>query len=322
MKLSLVIPCYNESENVKPFFDTANEVLKEKIPSYELIFVNDGSLDDTYSKLKLICESSDIPVKVISFSKNFGKEAAIFAGLSEAQGDYISLIDADLQQNPKYILDMVSYLDEHEDTDCVAAYQEKRHENKLNVFFKSSFYKVINKMSDTEFVNGASDFRTFRSSMKDAILQMTEYHRFSKGIFSWVGFNTHYMPYDADERLSGTSKWSFYKLCKYAIEGIVAFTTAPLKISTAVGTLTSIGALIYMIAVIIQKLAFGIAVPGYATIVVLILFIGGIQLLSLGIMGEYLSRTYIQSKHRPIYIVKNKIESKEFYIAQEKQTGE
>ncbi len=311
MKLSLVIPCYNEAENVEPLYEKVNEVMKDEVESYEFIFVNDGSKDETYKKLKSICKNAEVPVKVINFSRNFGKDSAIFAGLKASQGDYISIIDADLQQNPAYVLKMVKYLDENEEYDCVAAFQNERHESKLNIFLKSSFYKVINRMSDTEFVNGASDFRTFRRPMCDAILQMTEFHRFSKGIFSWVGFNTYYMPYEAGDRLSGTSKWSFGKLMKYAIEGIVAFTTAPLRISTAVGTLTSVVSLIYMIIVIIQKLAFGIAVPGYATIVVLILFLGGIQLLSLGIMGEYLSKTYIQSKGRPIYIVKEQIDNSE-----------
>ena len=244
------------------------------------------------------------PVKIIDFSRNFGKEAAIYAGLRETTGEYISLIDADLQQNPEFVLKMVNILDENREYDCVAAYQEKRNEGKVKIFFKNCFYKIINKMADIEFVNGASDFRTFRRNMCEAILEMSEYHRFSKGIFSWVGFNTYYMPYSADERLSGTSKWSFLKLCKYAIEGIVAFTTTPLRISTMIGTLTSFASLIYMLVVIIQKLAFGIAIPGYATIVVLILFLGGIQLLSLGIIGEYLSKTYIQTKGRPIYIAK------------------
>ncbi|MBQ2500115.1 MAG: glycosyltransferase, partial [Clostridia bacterium] len=189
-------------------------------------------------------------------------------------------------------------------------YQEERREGAFRAFCKRRFYRLINKLSDTEFVDGASDFRTFRSSMKDAILEMSEYHRFSKGIFSWVGFNTYYMPYEAEERLSGTTKWSFGKLCKYAVEGIVAFTTVPLKISTWVGCLTSIGALIYIIAVIIEKFAYGIDVPGYATIVILILFLGGLQLLALGINGEYLARTYIQSKHRPVYIAKEVLSNK------------
>lgn len=310
LKLSLVIPCYNEADNVQPLFDKVNSVLFGKVDSYEFVFVNDGSKDETFENLKFICKNETIPVKVINFSRNFGKESAIYAGLKHADGEYISLIDADLQQNPEYVLKMVEFLERSDEYDCVAAYQEKRHEGKINVFCKNCFYKLINKISETEFVNGASDFRTFRSSMKDAILDMGEYHRFSKGIFSWVGFNTYYMPYTVEERHSGSSKWSFWKLCRYAIEGIVAFTTTPLKISSFVGSLTSIAALIYMIVVIIQKLALGIAIPGYATIVVLILFLGGLQLLSLGIIGEYLSKIYIQSKGRPIFIAKDILDNR------------
>jgi len=304
LKLSLVIPCYNEENNVMPLFEKVNETFKGNIDSYEFIFVNDGSHDATMNNLTEILNETEIPVKIINFSRNFGKDAAIFAGLKEADGEIISLIDADLQQDPSYVVKMVQYLDENPEYDCVTAYQDVRHESKFRIWCKRRFYHLINKMSDTEFVDGASDFRTFRACMKDAILEMSEYHRFSKGIFSWVGFNTYYMPYEADERLAGTSKWSFWKLCKYAIDGIVAFTTVPLKISTGVGTFTALASLIYMIVVIIEKIAFGIAVPGYATIVVLILFLGGMQLLALGINGEYLSKTYIQSKHRPIYIAK------------------
>ncbi|MBQ1895471.1 MAG: glycosyltransferase family 2 protein [Clostridia bacterium] len=310
MFLSVVIPCFNEADNVLPLYEKVCSTLENKTDDFEFVFVNDGSKDETLANLKSICETSPHTVKVVSFSRNFGKEAAIYAGLEHAEGDLISLIDADLQQDPAYIVKMVDYLNENPDCDCVAAYQEERREGAFRAFCKRRFYRLINKLSDTEFVDGASDFRTFRSSMKDAILEMSEYHRFSKGIFSWVGFNTYYMPYEAEERLSGTTKWSFGKLCKYAIEGIVAFTTVPLKISTWVGCLTSLGALIYIIAVIIEKFAYGIDVPGYATIVILILFLGGLQLLALGINGEYLARTYIQSKHRPVYIAKEVLSNK------------
>ncbi len=309
MKLSLIIPCYNEEGNVQPMYEKVVSTFSGKIDSYEFVFVNDGSADATAAKLKEIYQTAEQPVKVVNFSRNFGKEAAIYAGLQHVSGDYISIIDADLQQDPAYVLQMVDFLEEHEDYDSVAAFQEERKESAFMVKTKNAFYKIINKISDTEFVSGASDFRTFRSRVKDAILQMSEYHRFSKGIFSWVGFQTYYMPYNVDDRLSGTSKWSFWKLMKYAIEGIVAFTTVPLKLSTWVGSLTSLAALIYIIVVIIQKLACGIDVPGYATIVVLILFLGGMQLLALGIIGEYLSRTYIQSKNRPIYLAREVLDN-------------
>ena len=310
MFLSVVVPCFNEADNVLPLYEKVCSTLENKADDFEFVFINDGSKDETLANLKSICDSSSHPVKVVSFSRNFGKEAAIYAGLEHAEGDLISLIDADLQQDPEYIVKMVEYLNENPDCDCVAAFQEERREGAFRAVCKRRFYRLINKLSDTEFVDGASDFRTFRASMKDAILEMSEYHRFSKGIFSWVGFNTYYMPYEAEERLSGTTKWSFGKLCKYAIDGIVAFTTVPLKISTWVGCLTSLGALIYIIAVIIEKFAYGIDVPGYATIVILILFLGGLQLLALGINGEYLAKTYIQSKHRPVYIAKEVLSNK------------
>lgn len=309
MKLSLIIPCYNEEGNVQPMYEKVVSTFSGKVDSYEFVFVNDGSSDATAAKLKKIYQSAEQPVKVVNFSRNFGKEAAIYAGLQHVSGDYISIIDADLQQDPAYVLQMVDFLEEHEDYDSVAAFQEERKESAFMAKTKNAFYKIINKISDTEFVSGASDFRTFRSRVKDAILQMSEYHRFSKGIFSWVGFQTYYMPYNVDDRLTGTSKWSFWKLMKYAIEGIVAFTTVPLKLSTWIGSLTSLAALIYIIVVIIQKLACGIDVPGYATIVVLILFLGGMQLLALGIIGEYLSRIYIQSKNRPIYLAREVLDN-------------
>lgn len=317
MKLSLVIPCFNEEGNIKPMYQKVADTFEGKIEDYEFVFVNDGSSDQTEAQLKALLESSTLPIKVVHFSRNFGKEAAIYAGLQQAEGDYISLIDADLQQDPSYVLKMLDFLEENPDYDSVAAFQEEREEGVAMAKIKGAFYHIINKISDTEFVDGASDFRTFRKRVRDAILQMTEYHRFSKGIFSWVGFRTYYMPYHVEERLTGTSKWSFGKLMKYAIEGIVAFTTVPLKVSTWVGTLTSFAALIYMIVVIIQKLCFDIAVPGYATIVVLILFLGGMQLLALGIMGEYLSRTYIQTKRRPIYLAREILTNRP-----EKEAGE
>lgn len=233
----------------------------------------------------------------------------MYAGLRESEGDYVTIIDADLQQRPSIALDMVRTLENEPDYDCVAAYQEQRNENKLLVFFKNSFYKLINKFSDTEFVQGASDFRTFRRPMVEAILRMDEYFRFSKGLFSWVGFNTKFIPYNADERAEGESKWSFRKLFRYALEGIFAFTTTPLRIATVIGMLVSLFSLIYLIVVIVQKLCFGIAVEGYATIVVLILLLGGIQLCCLGIIGEYIARTYIQTKGRPIYIAKDVIKN-------------
>lgn len=310
MKLSIIVPCYNEAKNVNLIYNCISENFKD-IKKYEIIFINDGSKDNTYKVLKELSEKAKENIKVINFSRNFGKEAAMYAGLENAIGEYVSIIDADMQQDPKLVLDMVEYLDNNEEYDAVATYQEQRKEGKVLTFFKSCFYKMMNKMSDTEFVQGASDFRTFRRSMVDSILSMKEYFRFSKGIFSWVGYNTYYMPYTVSERANGTSSWSFIKLFRYAIEGIVSFSTAPLKIATFVGITSSMLSIFYLIIVIIQKIIYGISVSGYATIVVLVLLLGGLQLFSLGILGEYIARTYVETKKRPIYIAKNIINNKD-----------
>lgn len=303
MKLSLVIPCYDEEGNVEKFVSEVNRVFSGRVTDYELVFVNDGSRDATYSRLRALYDVNK-NIQVLTFSRNFGKEAAIYAGLTKARGDLVCIIDADLQQRPEVVIEMLGILENDPTLDCVAAYQEKRKENRLVSGIKSLFYKLINKISEVNFVNGASDFRLMRRSMVDAILTMTEFHRFSKGIFSYVGFNTRYIPYTVAKRESGETKWSFKKLTKYALDGIFGFSTMPLKISTFIGFASSMASVIYLITVIIQKLAFGIDVPGYATIVVLILLIGGIQLFSLGILGEYIARMYVQTKHRPIYICK------------------
>lgn len=311
MKLSLVVPCYNEEKNVSLFYDAVRKDFASVDFNYEIVFVNDGSKDATFKELQKLCDG-DVPVKIVNFSRNFGKESAMYAGLKETEGDYVTIIDADLQQRPSIALDMVKMLDSEPEYDCIAAYQEERKESKLLIFFKNSFYKLINKFADTEFVQGASDFRTFRRPMVEAVLSMDEYFRFSKGLFSWVGFNTKFIPYEVEERATGTSSWSFTKLFKYALEGIFAFTTAPLRMATVVGLLTSLLSMIYLVVVVVQKLFFGIAVAGYATIVALILLLGGIQLLALGIIGEYIARTYIQTKNRPIYIAKNVIKNHKY----------
>lgn len=311
MTLSLIIPCYNEEGNVEKFYNEVNRVFSGNVESYEFVFVNDGSRDKTYRILRELYkrEKANANIQVVSFSRNFGKDAAVYAGLSKAKGDAVCVIDADLQQRPEVVLEMLKELDSDEDLDCVTAYQEQRSENAVVSFLKSSFYKIINKISDVDFVNGASDFRLMKRGMVDAVLQMTEFHRFSKGIFSYVGFNTKYIPYVAAERESGESKWGVKKLAKYALEGIFAFSTAPLKLATVVGLLASVCSILYLIFVVIQKLAFGIAVPGYATIVVLLLLLGGLILFCLGIIGEYLSKMYIQVKNRPVYIVKEHLDS-------------
>lgn len=303
--LSLIVPCFNEESNVQLFFEETKKAFSGKGFSYEIVFIDDGSKDNTLIKLNSIYNNkADNNIQVISFSRNFGKEAAIYAGLSNARGKRACLIDADLQQRPETVLEMLDIMNNDESVDCVTAYQEERIENKAISGIKGLFYKAINKMSEIDFKSGASDFRLFNRKVIDAILQLPEYHRFSKGIFSWVGFNTVYIPYKAEERANGETKWSFTKLLKYALEGIISFSTLPLKLSTVVGILSSIISIIYLLVVILQKIIFGINVPGYATIVVLILLIGGIQLFCLGILGEYLSKIYIEVKNRPVYLIK------------------
>ncbi len=303
MKLSIIIPCYNEENNVELIYNEIKNNFK-KIKDYEIIFINDGSKDNTIDNLKHINKRAHENIKIINFSRNFGKEAAMYAGLKESRGEYVSIIDADMQQDPKLVLEMVDFLDQHSDYDSVATFQEVRKEGKALTFFKDCFYKIINKLSETAFIQGASDFRTFRRSMVDSILSLGEYYRFSKGIFSWVGYNTYYMPYEVKERATGQTTWSFWKLFKYAVEGIVSFSTAPLRLATFIGLISSFVSVIYLLVVIIQKIFFSISVPGYATIVVLILLIGGLQLFSLGLLGEYVARTYVETKKRPIYIAK------------------
>ena len=307
MKLSLVVPCYNEEGNVEAFYAEVTRVFAENgVADYEFVFVNDGSRDQTYRKLKgLFAEHPESAIKVVSFSRNFGKESAIYAGLQKSSGDLVCLIDADLQQRPEVVVEMLRHMAEDEELDCVTAYQAARKENKLISSVKSAFYKIINKISDVEFVNGASDFRLLKRSMVDAILQMTEFHRFSKGLFSYVGFNTKYIPYEVMERESGESKWNVRSLFKYALEGIFAFSTMPLKLATIVGFFCSFCSLLYLLVGLVQKLAFGINVPGYATLVILVLLLGGIQLFALGVLGEYISKMYVQVKNRPIYILKD-----------------
>ncbi len=305
MRLSLIIPCFNEQDNIVPFFDACEKALGRQVPSYELIYVNDGSRDDTWDRLKALrTKKPNACIKLINLSRNFGKEAAIYAGLQHAAGDYVTIIDADLQQRPEVVLEMVTLLEENEELDCVAAYQEQRREGRFMTFCKKMFYKLINKVCDIDFHDNASDFRTFRRRMAEAILEMREYHRFSKGIFSWVGFHTRFIPYTAEERHAGKTSWSFRKLLKYACEGFLSFTTFPLRLATYLGLFTSFVAIVYLIVVVVQKLTHHIDIAGYATVVVLILLMGGVQLILLGVIGEYLARIYIEGKRRPICIEK------------------
>ena len=306
-KLSLVVPCYNEGENVIPFHEAVLDAFQDCGYSIEIVYVDDGSRDATLHNLKKIYARQDCQVKIVSFSRNFGKEAGIYAGMQHASGAYISLIDADLQQRPEIVRDMVQMLEEQPEYDIVAAFQDRRREGKILSFFKKSFYAIINRLSKVPLQPDASDFRTFRRSVRDSILELPEYHRFSKGIFAWVGYKTMFIPYTACPRQSGVTKWSFWKLFNYAMEGIIGFSTAPLRLATLLGSVTGVAALIYLVCVILEKLIKGIAVPGYATLIVLLLFFSSMQLFCIGIIGEYVGRNFEQSKNRPIYIAKEVI---------------
>ncbi len=303
MKLSLVIPCYNEEQSVARFFAAGQHVFADSDVEVEYVFVNDGSRDGTLSALKKLYETENANIRIVSFSRNFGKEAAIYAGLQNATGELTCIIDADLQQRPEVALEMVRILQQKPELDCVAAFQDKRKESAVLTWFKSMFYKTINLMTTVPFTNGASDFRTFRADVRDAILQMGEYHRFSKGIFSWVGFNVEYIPYTVCEREEGESKWSFIKLFKYAIEGIVAFTTAPLHLSTVLGLLCAGISGIYALVRLIMQLC-GFPWNPFGALAAAIFFVGGLIMLCIGVMGMYLSRIYLQVKDRPIYLAK------------------
>lgn len=304
--VTFIVPCFNEQDNVDLFYETFARAF-DAAPSidWRLVMVDDGSSDDTFTHLAHLAER-DARVTVLSFSRNFGKEAAIYAGLEEARAsDYVGIIDADLQQSPATAREMLQVLYDQPEYDCVAAYQESRKEGALMGIVKRCFYKVFaHAARSSTVIENASDFRVFRRCVTEAILSLPEYHRFSKGIFSWVGFRTYPYPYTPAERNAGSTKWNFMSLLRYAIEGILSFSTQPLHAITALGTLACVAAFIYILVLIIKTLVVGIDVPGYASTIALILFFGGAQLLSLGVIGEYLSRLYEQEKDRPIYILR------------------
>ena len=303
-KISVVVSCYNEQEALPLFYEEITKIAKQlKQAEFEFIFVNDGSKDNTLSIIKELSRK-DERVKYISFSRNFGKESAMYAGLKRATGDYISIMDADLQDPPKLLIEMYETLEQKE-YDCVATRRVTRKgEPPIRSFFARMFYKLINKISKTEIVDGARDFRLMTKQMVEAILSMEEYNRFSKGIFGWVGFNTKWLEYENVERVAGETKWSFWKLFKYSIDGILAFSTAPLVISTIMGILFCFVAFLLIIFVVVKTLIYGDPVSGWPSTICIILFVGGIQLFCIGIIGQYLSKTYLEVKKRPIYIVK------------------
>lgn len=301
--LTVITPCYNEEETVELFYEELSKYLPCIDMDYEILFVDDGSKDKTLEKCKKLKER-DSRIKVISFSRNFGKEAAMYAGLSESKGDYVVLMDTDLQDPPYLLPSMVLALTE-EGYDSAATYRVTRQgEPPIRSFFARKFYRLINSLIDVEIVDGARDYRIMTRQMVDAILSMQEYHRFSKGIFAWVGFKTKYIEFENVERVAGETKWSFWKLVGYAIEGIVAFTTAPLRVATIAGILVSMIGFLYMLFIVIKALVFGDPVAGYPSLICIITLLGGMQLLFLGILGEYLAKTYMETKKRPIYIIK------------------
>lgn len=307
MDLSLIIPCHNEARNILPFAERVGACMdRADAPrTLELIFVDDGSSDDTFEKvLELIEGKMDprITIEGIELSRNFGKEAAMLAGLEQAQGDTVGFIDADLQQDPALSFQMFAYLADHPQTDCVAAVQEERREGRALKWFKHHFYKAFNAVGDVELPANASDFRVFRRNVAEALMSMPEYFRFSKGLFAWVGFNTHTIPYTPAERHTGDTSWSFRKLMGYALGGIVSFTTWPLRLILYVGMLTSLISIIYLLVVVFEYLIVGIDVPGYPTLICITLLFAGIVMLALGVFGEYLGRIYIEGKRRPVYI--------------------
>lgn len=305
MKLSIIVPCYNEEGVVGLYYNEAIKYIKECNMDYELIFVNDGSSDNTVSdclKLKEI----DKNVVIVDFSRNFGKEAAMYAGMVTSTGDLVVIMDVDLQDPPKLLPEMVKLITK-EGYDSVATYRvDRKGEPPIRSFFARQFYKLINKMTEVEIVDGARDYRMMTRIMVDSIISMGEYLRFSKGIFAWVGFKTKYLEYENVERVAGETKWSFWKLFKYAIEGIVAFTTFPLRIATLIGVFVSFVGFIFMMYIAIKAIVFGDPVAGYPSLIVVITMLGGIQLIVLGVLGEYLAKTYMETKRRPIYIIKKK----------------
>ncbi len=303
-KISVIVPCYNEEEMLPLFYEEITKVAaKMQDVDFEFIFVNDGSKDNTLKLMRGLAKK-DERVKYISFSRNFKKEAAIYAGLEKATGDYVTLMDVDLQDPPELLEKMYKILKE-EEYDCVAL-KTNSHEGYgfIRKFFTNCYYKVISRISSVEMVPGARDFRLMTRQMTDAVLELKEYNRYSKGLFSFVGFDTKWLSYDAPDRKAGTSKWSFWKLFAYAMEAIVAFSTTPLVISTVVGILLCLIAFIMIIVIIAKTLIWGDPVGGWPSLACIVIFIGGIQLLFLGIIGQYLAKTYLETKKRPIYIVK------------------
>lgn len=305
-KISIVVPCYNEEETISLFYKEINKLTTKMIDAiFEILFVDDGSDDNTLKIIKQLY-LKDKRIKYLSFSRNFGKEAAMYAGLSNASGDFVTLMDADLQDPPEMLIEMYNIL-KNEDYDQVGTRRfNRRGEPIIRSFFARKFYKIINKLSKVEMVDGARDFRLMKRCVVDAILSLKEYNRYSKGLFNFVGFKTKWLEYENKSRVAGKSKWNFFSLFRYAIEGIVAFSTAPLSIATFMGLIICFLSFIAIVLIIIKTVVFGDPVGGWPSMVCIILFISGIQLFCMGIIGMYISKTYLEVKNRPVYIIKEK----------------
>ena len=304
--ISIVVPCHNEEEMV-PIFHKEITAVSDQLPDavFEMIFVNDGSKDATLAELKRVA-SLDERVHYLSFSRNFGKEAALVAGLRHATGDYVAVMDADLQDPPEMLVEMFALIRTGE-YDCIGTKRiDRKGEPPIRSFFARQFYQLINRISDTEIVDGARDYRLMTRQMVNAVLEMTEYNRFSKGIFSWVGFETKYLSYENQERVAGKTTWSFWSLFKYSLDGIVAFSEAPLAIAAFTGFLSFAVAILAALILTVRTLVFGNATSGWTSLIVIILGMGGLQLLCLGILGKYLGKTFMETKRRPLYILKEK----------------
>ncbi len=305
MKLSIIIPCKNEEGNIEDLFKKLNDTLKNI--KYEAIFIDDGSTDKTLEKLHKLYEKDMQHVKVLSFSRNFRKEAAMLAGLEHATGEYTCFIDADLQQNPKYLIEMYEFLENNKNYDEVSMVMKNVNHKGIMNLGKNAFYKLMNSLCDIKLESAASDFRMFRNNVKEAMISLSEKNRFTKGIFSWVGFNVKYLPYEVEPRTSGNSSFGFIASVKYAFEGILAFSSKPLKLSTNLGILSLLASFIYFIVVLIQVLALGYKMNAVYALIILMLFMFGIQFILLGVIGAYISNINAEVKNRPVYIVKEKL---------------
>lgn len=304
--LSLIVPCYNE-EAALPYFlqeiqRIADELEQQKSISSEILLINDGSKDNTLHLLRRYA-SQDVRVKYLSFSRNFGKEAAMYAGFCNVHGDYVAVMDADMQDPPSLLPKMLEILESGEYDSVATRRVDRQGEPPIRSWFARRFYELINKISDADIVDGARDFRLMKREMVDAIVAMTEYNRFSKGIFGWIGFRTYWLPYENVERVAGETKWNFWKLCKYAIDGIISFSQAPLSIASWFGIGMTAISFLMILFIVIRKLLFGDPVAGWASTICIVIFIGGIQLLCTGIMGQYIAKAYMETKHRPHYIL-------------------